>query len=138
VKLEEPSLNDITVGRLVVLMPPSKQGAGGGYDDLPQMRFVERVDGGLVFLEPTAMFLDDDDVSETFSTGEALKRLRLPRCEVGDRVFYRTRPARLTKCSPNDLHAHVVFDDDAAAGCEAEHYTSLIHLDFSPTLIAFV
>lgn len=136
-KLEEPSSKDITVGRLVVLMPPSQETQGDvGCFELPQMRFVERVEGGLVFLEPTALFLDDDNVSETFSMSEALKRLRLPRCEVGDRVFYRTRPAHITQCAPNDLHVHLVFDD--GVGGDTEHYTSLIHIDFTPTLIAFV
>ena len=87
----------------------------------------------MVFLEPTALFLDDDEVSETFSLPEALRRLRLPSCELGDLVFYRTRPAVITQCHDNDLHVHVSFD-----GEDVEHYTSLIHVDFAPTLIFFV
>jgi len=129
VRLERPQTSDIVQGKLVVLLSPPGTGA------VPQMRLVERVEGGLVFLEPTALFLEDDDVSETFALTLALERLRLPHVEVGDVVFYRTKPARISRpCPPNDLHAHVEF----VATPGVEHFTNLIHLDFTPSLLAFV
>ncbi len=123
-KLVVPQENDLSVGRLVVLMP-----ARASYET-PALRFVERRESEVVFLEPIGVFLEDEDVSETFGLTEALERLRLPLCEIGDEVFFRTRLARITRCQPNDFHAHVAF-----AGEEVEHYTNLIHLDFTPTLL---
>ena len=126
-KLVELTAGDLIQGRLVVLLPAP--GAG----DIPQLRLVERVETHLVFLEPTAMFLDDDEVSETFSFTEAMRRLRLPVIESGDPVFYRTRPARVCKAMANDFHVYVEFQDSPGQ----EHYTNLIHLDFTPSLLAF-
>jgi hypothetical protein len=105
---------------------------GLGDGGIPSLRFIERLEGTMVFLELTALFLEDDKVSETFSVTEALRRLRVPQCEIGDRVFYRTRSAVITQCHKNDLHVHLAFD---AGG--PEHYTNIIHVDFAPTLIEF-
>lgn len=118
----DPAL--LHTGKLVVLLPD------GAERTRLEVRFVERCDAQLVYLEPPAFFLDDDDVTERCALGEVGLWLREPVIEAGDAIVWRGRPGRIARCLPNDMHVYVTLDDTP----HTEQYTNLIHVDFSPTL----
>lgn len=115
----------LKVGKIVVYLRPANSTAG----PRSQMCIVDTVLPTGVTLEP-AYSLEIEDALFEVSTADLKNHIFHGAPSIGDKVLFRGKPGSISNCEENGTHVHVVLEESPGA----EHYTNLIHLDFSPTL----
>lgn len=125
----QPCQDDaLAVGRLVLLESPDAANTGDGRRLL--FRMITRVDASSVALEPVALLIEDDDVTEVIPRAESAKLLHIPIWEAGDPVCLDGRPGRIQSLIPHDLHVTVKLDPPDSR----EVYANIIRMDLSPAI----